>query len=228
MTIVWDIAIIVITYFRPFMMGPIEEKYLVLFSVCSYLIVAIAVFALLNIVILRYERQKEELCEMNVKLDYLATHDPLTKLYNRGYLMNEIEKRIQTNNVNFIAVIMDVDNFKQINDTYGHSFGDLVLSVFADLLNEEADGKGFAARFGREEFMIIFDHDDQNAAMEALHHLAVQLESHFQRENQISVTFSGGLEVYNSRKKVDELISSADKKLYQENIMVKTRLLFKY
>lgn len=215
MTILWDILVMIASHFFPQTINPVSEISLLMFTICSYLIVAIAVFVLLNIVILRYERQKEELHTMNVQLDYLANHDPLTKLYNRGYLMKEIEKRIQKDHTSFIAVIMDVDNFKSINDTYGHSFGDEVLTTFAQILDKEVDGKGFAARFGGEEFMIIYDHENQEEALQVLHNVATQLETHFQREKHISVTFSGGLEVYSSQKKVDELIISADNKLYQ-------------
>lgn len=214
-TILWDIAVIILTHFFPGNVYSIREEYMVLFIICSYVIVAVSGFVLLNFVILRYEKQKEELSEMNRKLDYEATHDPLTKLYNRGYLIEEIQKRISRDNTSFIAVIMDIDDFKKINDTYGHFFGDTVLQKFAELMEREVEGKGFAARFGGEEFMIIYDDDNRDVALKALHNIAEQLEAYYRKEKDIKVTFSGGLELYSSKKKIDELIINADRKLYQ-------------
>ena len=129
--------------------------------------------------------------------------------------MKEIKKRMSSTNSGFIAVMMDIDDFKKINDTYGHTFGDRVLTIFAKLIVQEVGTDGFAARFGGEEFMIIFDHDNQDFALQILKTLGSKLEEHFQKEQQISVTFSGGLELYSNRKKIDELIMNADNKLYQ-------------
>lgn len=214
-TIVWDVLIMVGLHFFPIYNEPVPDNSMLFFSVCSYLIVAIAIFFLLNALIIRYEKQKEELFALTEKYEYAATHDPLTGLYNRGYLMAEIEKRMQKDNASFIAVMMDVDDFKKINDTYGHTFGDNVLTTFANLIEQEVGTDGFAARFGGEEFMIIFDHDNQTIALQTLHNLSSQLKNHYQKELQLSVTFSGGLELYSSRKKIDELITNADNKLYQ-------------
>ena len=214
-TVVWDIAVVILLHF--FVQTEIEMSMtgMLLFEVCSYLIVAIATVFLLNSLILQYEKQKLELKQKNEQLDYMATHDPLTKLYNRGYLMEQMDKRIRQDGASFIYVIMDIDDFKMINDTYGHSFGDIVLATFAKLMAEEVDGQGFAARFGGEEFMIIFDHDDAAEAMMTLRKLANRLEAYFKDNHHMNVTFSGGLEIYNSQKKVDELINSVDTKLYQ-------------
>lgn len=214
-TIIWDLAVIVLKHLFPIKSFEMEPVYLLIFTMCSYLIVAIAGFALLAVLIVRYEKQKEELCRKNEELDYMASHDPLTRLYNRGYLLGQIEKRIRENHNGFIAVIMDIDDFKQINDTYGHTFGDDVLITFAHLMENEIEGKGFAARFGGEEFMLIYDEDNQSVVLQSLHHLAEELERIYQSKHQIKITFSGGLERYSNRERLDELIGNADNKLYQ-------------
>lgn len=226
-SMVWDVLIIIITPFLPIETPQIGEMPFLIFNVCSYLVVAISTFVLLNVLILNYERQKEELSETNAKLDYMATHDPLTKLYNRGYLMTELERRMQKDHACFIVVIMDIDDFKMLNDTYGHSFGDKVLATFARILEEEVGEQGFAARFGGEEFMIIYDHDNCEAVLETLHRVSVRLEEYYQKEYQISVTFSGGLELYSSQKKTDELIIDADRKLYEAKRCGKNQIVWK-
>lgn len=214
-TIIWDLIVIVLTYFFPMTSFTMKPAHLLVFTLCSYLIAANAGFALLIVLIMRYEKQKEELCKKNAELDYMAKHDPMTSLYNRGYLLNQIEKRIRESKKGFIAVIMDVDDFKQINDTYGHSFGDDVLIRFARIMEAEIEGKGFAARFGGEEFMLIYDGGNVEEVLQILHRMAESLEEYYQQKYQITVTFSGGLERYSSIESVDVLIANADDKLYQ-------------
>ena len=214
-TIIWDILIIVLFHFYPLYNIPIDETGLLVFTICSYLIVAFAISFLLYSLIMRYEKQKLELFILNERLEFAANHDSLTRLYNRGYLISQIEKRMKQDNAHFIAVIMDIDDFKQINDTYGHTLGDRVLCTFAKFMEEEVGTDGFAARFGGEEFMIIFDHADRDKALQVLNNLSNKLESHFMNELNTSITFSGGLELYSNRKKIDELIMNADNKLYQ-------------
>lgn len=226
-SMIWDVIVIIITPFIPIDMPEIDGVPLLVFNVCSYLLVGIVTFALLNVLILNYERQKEELYETNIKLDYLANHDPLTKIYNRGYLMREIDKRMQRDNACFMAVIMDIDNFKMINDTYGHSFGDKVLATFAQIMEDEVGNEGFVARFGGEEFMIIYDHDNYEAALQMLHKISKRLEEYHQEKYQMSVTFSGGLELYSSQKKTDELFINADKKLYEAKRNGKNQIVWK-
>lgn len=214
-TIAWDILLMVFAYYYPKTFQPKNEKNMFIFSICSYLIVAIAVCCILYSVIRLYEQQRKELQEANRQLYFIATHDCLTKLYNREYLMNNIEKRMQRDGTSFIAVILDIDNFKSLNDNYGHSFGDHVLVSFAQIMEKEVEGKGFAARYGGEEFMIVFDYNNQEEALRVLNNISKQLEKYFQEEKGISVTFSGGLERYSIEKKIDELIKNADHKLYE-------------
>ncbi len=214
-TIIWDVAVIIMMHTKSIPLVNISDTNKLIFTLCSYLIVAVANMFLLNTLILRYEKQKEELCLKNDQLDYVATHDPLTKLYNRGYLISEMEKRMKEDNAKFISVIMDIDDFKRINDTYGHIFGDSVLVTFAEFMKREVEGKGFAARFGGEEFMLIYDSDDTEAVLKALQNVARALEEYYQKEKQISVTFSGGMELYNHEQKIDDLIINVDNKLYQ-------------
>lgn len=225
-TIVWDVVVIVLLYFFPLYSMPMDKSSILIFTICSYLIVAAAIFYLIYSLIMRYERQKEELSILSAKLAFAASHDSLTNIYNRGYLISEIEKRMRQDNANFIAVIMDIDDFKQINDTYGHTFGDRVLCTFANFMEEEVGNDGFAARFGGEEFMIIFDHANKDHALNVLNNLSHKLENHFMNESNISITFSGGLELYSNRKKIDELIMNADNKLYQAKRNGKNQIVF--
>lgn len=226
-SMIWDVVVIIVTPFIPIKMPKIEGIPLLFFNVCSYIIVGVATFTILNVLILNYERQKEKLYETNIKLEYLANHDHLTGIYNRAYLIKHIDNRMKKDNACFIAIIMDIDNFKMLNDTYGHSFGDKVLSTFARIMDEEVGEDGFVARFGGEEFMIIYDHSDCEAALQMLHKIADRLDKYHKDKYKVSVTFSGGLELYSSQKKTDELIINADRKLYEAKRNGKNQIVWK-
>jgi diguanylate cyclase len=98
------------------------------------------------------------LLEKNEKLDYLARHDELTGIYNRRYFMDlaqvEVEKRNCTAN-NIMLVLIDIDHFKQVNDTYGHPAGDRVIQEFVTTLKKGIRNGDYIARWGGEEFILL-------------------------------------------------------------------------
>ncbi len=97
--------------------------------------------------------------EANKKFAHLATHDPLTGMGNRRYFEEIIEKElvlIERYKREGTLLLLDVDHFKRINDTYGHDTGDQVLQGIADLLNREIREEDLSARWGGEEFILFF------------------------------------------------------------------------
>ena len=92
------------------------------------------------------------------ELQYKATHDNLTKLYNRHKLNDELDKEITRENryMHGLSLLMlDIDNFKNINDTYGHDLGDIVLKDIAGIIQNSIRTTDYAARWGGEEFMVL-------------------------------------------------------------------------
>jgi len=90
--------------------------------------------------------------------------DPMTGLYNRRFLDNFIEGDLKDHDRQFAVLMIDVDFFKQVNDSYGHDVGDKVLKTLSDVLKHETKGTDLAIRYGGEEFMILlFDVDEHNA-----------------------------------------------------------------
>lgn len=92
------------------------------------------------------------------EITYLSTHDTLTHLYNKSAFMNFLKKEIQqSSHLNhFVAIMMlDLDNFKTINDTFGHHIGDKLLIIIAEQLQKIARKEDFVARFGGDEFVIM-------------------------------------------------------------------------
>ncbi|WP_412499316.1 diguanylate cyclase [Shewanella indica] len=103
------------------------------------------------------EKLRNQLLETNKELEFISTHDPLTKLYNRHYFHRHFapEHRSDAAQGHTSLIVIDIDFFKDINDRHGHSVGDSILSDLASLLMEGAREIALVARWGGEEFMII-------------------------------------------------------------------------
>lgn len=129
----------------------------------------------------------------NKKLDYLATHDQLTNCYNRRYLFDFMERDFSNiEQLDEYAIVMtDIDHFKDVNDTHGHSVGDTVLRGVANILQNNVRKSDIVARFGGEEFCMVFPSADQDHAMKIANKLRKKIaESRF---GEIKVTCSFGV-----------------------------------
>ncbi len=104
---------------------------------------------------------KDVLESKNKELSTEATIDPLTQLHNRKFILNRINREIQTVlqsksiDATLFAMMIDVDNFKFINDRYGHAAGDLVLKDISSILKRSIRGMDFVGRLGGDEFVIV-------------------------------------------------------------------------
>ncbi len=106
----------------------------------------------------RVNERTRELIETNARLETLATTDALTGLFNRGYFMRRAVKTFAQSNrhqSNMSVVMLDVDHFKHINDTWGHDFGDTVLQRIANTCKQALREADIAARYGGEEFVLM-------------------------------------------------------------------------
>lgn len=100
----------------------------------------------------------KELAETQKQLSFAATHDSLSGLFNRGAMEKYLAQCIKNNaeiGMPLSAIMIDLDHFKTINDTYGHSIGDAVIRTLADLMKKHTAGRGYAGRWGGDEFLII-------------------------------------------------------------------------
>lgn len=143
-----------------------------------------------------------------------ANKDYLTGLYNRRYFYQTSEKIIAEQPLLSIAVI-DIDHFKQINDSYGHQAGDEVLSFLSNKLTEQF-GDALMARLGGEEFAVLFRGEDQDAAFEKLDELRFSLANmQVEAAGQfISLSISVGVAQLQQDEELTELINRADVALY--------------
>ncbi|MCF6094951.1 GGDEF domain-containing protein [Microaerobacter geothermalis] len=152
------------------------------------------------------------------QIKHLKVTDVLTQVYNRGYFLDILKKEFshcQKNEYPLSLIMIDIDNFKKVNDTYGHQFGDVVLQQFSDLLKNELYPNRFIGRYGGEEFAVILPRTDSKEA----YHLAelLRIKTGNQLFNGIKITISSGISTLHHHEpiSVDHLIQQADKALYQ-------------
>lgn len=147
--------------------------------------------------------------------------DPLTKLYNRRYLEDTLTREIartQRNGQALTVLLMDIDHFKKVNDTYGHDAGDAVLAAFAKMLTTKSRKEDIACRWGGEEFILVLGNADKEFAASRAQDVcdsARALKISFQGK-QIPVTVSIGAAVFPEHGELPEdLIRHADLSLYR-------------
>lgn len=160
--------------------------------------------------------KQQVLEEMNRGLEKLSTIDQLTGVYNRHFFENSIQLQLELfmkkRNV-FSLVIVDIDFFKKVNDTYGHLVGDAVLARLAILLKEYTKGKGDVIRYGGEEFVLILPHMDQQESLEFAKDINKKIEMQKFAEVE-SITISLGVATVSESDSVSTLFKRADDALY--------------
>lgn len=172
-------------------------------------------------------RRNDELSEMGYSALYmqrslrnLVEQDTLTELNNRRFADKHL-KQTQTNantyGNHFVVAIGDIDFFKSVNDTYGHDCGDVVLKRAATILKNHMIGKGFVARWGGEEFLLLYDNLELNAAhaeteqlLQEIRGMAVDYEG-----QTIRITMTFGLAEGGVNTNIRTLLQTADAKLYE-------------
>ena len=145
-------------------------------------------------------------------LSIAATKDKLTGLPNRYYIAKFEEEFLSDNR--WIAMA-DIDNFKRINDTYGHNFGDYVLQTLADLMQKEIEESDIC-RWGGEEFLIIGHGRDIKKAYKILDNFRVAVEKYnfSNKGSETNLTITIGLAKYEAGLNMTDWVNIADKKLY--------------
>ena len=166
------------------------------------------------------QAQLVEIQRLQSELREQAIRDPLTNLYNRRYMQEVFEHKLgyaERHQQTVAVIMMDVDHFKRLNDTYGHKAGDLMLQALSDLLHQETRHYDVACRYGGEEFVIIMS----NVTMETAQRRAEQLRSHFADLHLefsgmvLRATISAGVAIFPVHgETTDALLRAADQAMY--------------
>jgi len=160
-----------------------------------------------------------ELKEYTYELQYKATHDSLTKLYNRQKFNEELDKEILRENryQHSLSLLMfDIDDFKKINDTYGHDVGDIVLIALANITKKTIRITDYGARWGGEEFMVLLPETSINETLKIANKLRENIEAYQLDNITLPITVSIGIvEFLPNKNSKDDFVKNVDIALYE-------------
>lgn len=152
------------------------------------------------------------------KIEDMATFDFLTQTFSRGVLFNKLEiefDRYRRYGKTFSLIMIDIDHFKQINDTHGHGAGDTVLKGIAEIIKTRIRKSDSLGRYGGEEFIILLPETEKDNAVVAAENLRQAIAAHSFYKIGIVTISSGVTEMNDTIDTVDSLIDETDKKLYR-------------
>ncbi len=171
---------------------------------------------------LKMKTMQDNLKRSNRLLLNLSSTDPLTHLYNRRTLMQTLDSEFERHSRSgktLSLLMMDIDHFKLVNDTYGHINGDAVLVSLAKVLKEYLRPYDVATRFGGEEFALVLPNTDLSGARDVAERLRMAINAmDFRGEiRAIKITVSIGIACFPSAQTndIDQLLKCADQALYQ-------------
>jgi diguanylate cyclase (GGDEF)-like protein len=148
----------------------------------------------------KIEHINKELQFVNSRLKQLAIKDPLTGLYNRQGFNEELElemhKALEEKRMVKLALLYaDLDNFKYYNDTFGHDIGDLILREFSTLITRICANRGYAVRYGGDEFILVLYLDDREQVEQAAKDIYANLQKQQGFVQKIAYTLKVPIEV---------------------------------
>lgn len=207
---------------------PLSEEITHFLFVCTTLPTISLLSAQLTMLRRRLESRKNELTEALERIQLLATRDELTGLYNRRHMMEALRlQRAQSERTGqpFCVALIDLDHFKQINDTHGHGVGDEVLRRFAEVARRCVRESDLLARWGGEEFLLMLPAGQLPQARISLDRLhdAVRMETLAPSVPHLGVRFSAGLTEQRPGETLEATIERADQALYEAKHLGRNR-----
>lgn len=177
------------------------------------------------------QQTTESLKKKTASLEEASQRDALTGLYNRAYLdpyLQEQFKLADENNVPLSIAFADLDRFKSVNDTHGHTAGDQVLVAVANVLKANVRQADVVARYGGEEFILVFPNTDYQLVNKICERITRSIEAtrHDINGQNLPVTISMGLATHNDGRKfkaVADFVGAADKALYSAKLQGRNR-----
>jgi len=160
---------------------------------------------------------KQNLEELNRKLQEISITDSLTGVFNRRHLfkcLDSVIKRSKRYGITFSVILLDIDHFKSINDTFGHFVGDSVLQKICRTIQRTIREVDIFGRLGGEEFMVILPETGLNEAFAVAERIRQEVSELTWVGENMKITVSGGVYQYNNEDLID-LLKKVDAFLYQ-------------
>ena len=165
-----------------------------------------------------------DLSSINQVLERNINHDPLTGIYRKHYFDKLLAEELQKEYA-FSLVVIDIDNFKSVNDTYGHIAGDKTLQEFTAIIQKQLQHNDIFARWGGEEFLILIKHHQKEIIAEKVEAIRKSIEEHtFKDAGELTASF--GIAVSKRNDTPTALFNRADEALYLAKGFGKNRVIF--
>ena len=219
----------VISWLHPEYVLQISDEAMVLDASVSFVIVAIGIFAVVSYALNAYDEERKKREKLVTQLDFLSKRDSMTGLYNRPYLIRYLENMVWMRREQFFVMMFDVDDIRQVNNSFGHAFGDKVLMSIAGLLKrtEDEEAGECAARYGGEEFIYVIHAASEIEAYAKADRFRERVSNlSWEEFPQVRVTISGGIvpchgeDVYDHK----QILSQVDDLLYRAKTRGKNQI----
>ncbi len=236
---IFDVVSIIISYNymgdqakendRPVLVPDMDSFSEVLDTAVSLIIVGLCMGSILILLFNAYDKEKKYNEELMNTLADMAITDELTGVSNRRNMFNILERYdgLFDSDNRFIAMV-DIDDFKKINDDYGHLLGDEVLRRFGKVLKAQSEDSEveLVARYGGQEFVLLFDAESREKAVARIESIRQQLkEIRIEKYPNLNLTASAGLVLCKKHTNLTMLLKNADDCLYEAKKMGKDRIM---
>lgn len=185
----------------------------------SLIIICFSISLMISVIMTEYKKciellkkSQEELELSNKKLTKTSITDELSGLFNRRFIMNKLNKEASLGNLS--VIMLDIDNFKKINDTYGHSFGDVVIQEVSNTIKNNIRKTDYAGRIGGEEFLILLP-DATNNMYSKAENIRSIISNLKWKYPDVKVTISCGIYTMLENDKIEDIMINVDKYLYK-------------
>ena len=214
-------------HFYPQIFTTMEPKEAFIDKLCSMIISCGVLFTFSYIVSRQNSHDRHKIEQLSLLYERQANTDELTGLYNRRYFNNFLKLAILTlgDTGKLHIAMFDIDDFKFVNDKYGHPFGDIVLKQFARIL-ERCENTGVTAcRYGGEEFLLLIPKKNTEEALKLVEDILDQTRKLIFLKDGRFVTVSAGFVTCRDDMTYDSLLEEVDKKLYTAKSSGKNRVI---
>jgi len=178
----------------------------------------------------KVNQRTKELTQLNEKLSLAANTDPMTGAYNRRYFFDASKQMIalsKRNNLPMCIAMLDIDKFKNINDTYGHDAGDIVIKEIVEQVHTRIREEDILVRFGGEEFLILLPNTTTEEALIICERTRETIENSYPIEN-VKITVSIGIsELLETDSNIDIIVKRADTALYEAKRTGRNKVIYK-
>lgn len=221
-------GLFIIYRFYPELFTQMEHEEAFIDQLCSMIIASCVLFTFSYIVSKQNSHDRHTIQQLSLLYERQANTDELTGLYNRRYFNNFLKLAILTlgDTEKLHIAMFDIDDFKFVNDKYGHPFGDTILKQFSQILQKTESAGVTSCRYGGEEFLLLIPKKNRHDALELVEDVIKTTRETIKLKDDRFITVSAGFMTCTEDMTYDILLQEVDKKLYTAKSSGKNRVIF--